>query len=69
MNKYDANNDTQLDNNEAQKLWDDVISFDYSSQLVGQVNETAKWLKAFDKNNDGKLSFNELFKALKNETS
>lgn len=64
MNKYDANNDTQLDTNEAQKLWDDVISYDYSGQLVGQVNETAKWLKAFDKNKDGKLSYKELFKAL-----
>ena len=64
MSKYDANNDTQLDTNEAQKLWDDVISYDYSGQLVGQVNETAKWLKAFDKNKDGKLSYKELFKAL-----
>jgi hypothetical protein len=37
LTNYDANKDGQLDNAEAQKLWNDVVSYDYSGEIVAQV--------------------------------
>jgi Ca2+-binding EF-hand superfamily protein len=64
---YDANKDGQLDTAEAQKLWNDVVSYDYSGEIVAQVTQAQNWFGQFDTNRDGKLSFGELAKALNTE--
>jgi|LauGreDrversion4_2_1035121.scaffolds.fasta_scaffold171568_3 hypothetical protein len=38
LTNYDANKDGQLDKAEAQKLWNDVVSYDYSSELLTNVD-------------------------------
>lgn len=67
LTNYDANKDGQLDKAEAQKLWNDVVSYDYSGEIVAQVTQAQNWLSQFDSNRDGKLSFGELAKALNSE--
>jgi len=64
LTNYDANKDGQLDKAEAQKLWNDVVSYDYSGEIVAQVTQAQNWFGQFDTNRDGKLSFGELAKAL-----
>jgi Ca2+-binding EF-hand superfamily protein len=67
LTNYDANKDGQLDKAEAQKLWNDVVSYDYSGEIVAQVTQAQNWFGQFDTNRDGKISFGELAKALNTE--
>jgi hypothetical protein len=60
LTNYDANKNGELDFAEAQKLWNDVVSYDYSGEIVAQVKQAQSWFAQFDTNRDGKLSFGEL---------
>jgi hypothetical protein len=68
MANYDTNKDQTLDNNEAQKLWNDVQSYDYAGIVVGDVAQAKAWIAKFDTNKDGKITVGELYNALKSET-
>jgi hypothetical protein len=64
LDNYDANKDGQLDKSEAQKLWKDVSSYDFSGEIVAQVAQAQQWLSKYDLNRDGQLSFGEIANAL-----
>lgn len=68
LTNYDANKDGQLDKAEVQKLWNDVVSYDYSGEIVAQVTQAQNWFSQFDTNKDGKLSFGEIAKALQSNS-
>ena len=44
LTNYDANKDGQLDESEAQKLWNDVVSYDYAGEVVAQVSAIQQWI-------------------------
>ena len=68
MTNYDVNKDQTLDDKEAQKLWNDIQSFDYAGVVVGDVAQAKSWIAKFDTNKDGKITVGELYNALKSET-
>ncbi len=68
IKNYDANNNAELDFAEAKKLWNDVVSYDYSGELVSQVKEAQNWVNQFDTNRDGKLSLKEIARALQSQS-
>ena len=68
MTNYDANKDGQLDTAEAQKLWNDVQSYDYAGVVAADVAQVKSWIASFDSNKDGKITLLELCNALKAET-
>ena len=61
---YDTNKDGQLDESEAQKLWNDISTYDYSGELIAQVGQIQAWISKFDTNKNGKLTIGELYMAL-----
>jgi ethanolamine utilization protein EutQ (cupin superfamily) len=67
MTNYDTNKDQTLDNFEAQKLWNDVQSYNYAGIVVVDVNQTKAWIAKFDTNKDGKITVGELVNAIKAE--
>ena len=68
MTNYDVNKDQTLDDKEAQKLWNDIQSYDYAGVVVGDVAQAKSWIAKFDTNKDGKITVGELYNALKSET-
>ncbi len=64
LTNYDANKDGQLDEKEAQKLWNDIATYDYSGEIIAQVGQVQQWIAKFDTNKDGKLTLGELLTAL-----
>jgi len=64
LSNYDSNKDGQLDENEAQKLWSDIASYDYSGEIMAQVGQVQAWISKFDTDRNGKLTFGELLEAL-----
>lgn len=68
MTNYDANKDQTLDDSEAQKLWNDVQTFDYAGIVAADVATVKAWIAKFDTNKDGKISAGELYKSLEAET-
>jgi Ca2+-binding EF-hand superfamily protein len=67
IKNYDANKNGELDFAEAKKLWNDVVSYDYSGELVSQVNDAQNWVNQSDHNRDGKLSIEEIASALQSQ--
>ena len=67
MTNYDANKDQILDNVEAQKLWNDVQSYDYAGIVAADVSQTKSWIAKFDTNKDGKITVGELENAISSE--
>ena len=39
LDNYDTNKDGQLDENEAQRLWNDIANYDYSGEIIAQVGQ------------------------------
>jgi len=68
LTNYDANKDGTLDQPEAQKLWKDVSSYDYTGEVVAQIGDLQKWISTFDKNKDGKLTLGELILAIQDQS-
>jgi len=68
MTNYDVNKDQTLDDSEAQKLWNDVQSYDYAGVVAADVAQVKSWIASFDSNKDGKITLLELCNALKAET-
>ena len=68
MTNYDVNKDQTLSESEAQKLWNDIQSYDYAGVVVGDVAQAKAWIAKFDTNKDGKITVGELYKALESET-
>lgn len=64
LDNYDTNKDGQLDESEAQKLWNDIASYDYSGEIIAQVGQIQAWISKFDTNKNGKLTIGELYIAL-----
>jgi Ca2+-binding EF-hand superfamily protein len=64
LDNYDTNKDGQLDDSEAQKLWNDIATYDYSGELLAQVGQIQTWIAKFDTNKNGKLTLGELYNAL-----
>jgi len=64
LDNYDTNKDGQLDESEAQKLWNDIATYDYSGELIAQVGQIQAWISKFDTNKNGKLTIGELYMAL-----
>ena len=64
LDNYDTNKDGQLDESEAQKLWNDIATYDYSGELIAQVGQIQAWISKFDTNKNGKLTIGELYIAL-----
>jgi Ca2+-binding EF-hand superfamily protein len=67
MTNYDTNKDQTLDNFEAQKLWNDVQSYDYAGIVAADVAQVKAWIAKFDTNKNGKITVGELVKAIKAE--
>jgi hypothetical protein len=67
MTNYDTNKDQTLDDSEAQKLWNDVQSYDYAGIVVGDIAQAKAWIAKFDSNKDGKITVGELINAIKAE--
>lgn len=67
MTNYDTNRDQTLDNKEAQKLWNDVQSYDYAGIVAADVAQVKSWISKFDTNKNGKITVGELVKAIKAE--
>ena len=67
MTNYDTNKDQTLDDFEAQKLWNDVQSYNYGGINVADVNQTKAWIAKFDTNKDNKITVGELVNAIKAE--
>ena len=44
LDNYDLDNDGQLNEIEAQNLWDDIATYDYSGELLGQVGQIKTWI-------------------------
>jgi Ca2+-binding EF-hand superfamily protein len=68
MTNYDANKDNTLDENEVQRLWNDIQSYDYAGIVAADVSQAKAWIAKFDTNKDGKITFGELVKAIESET-
>jgi Ca2+-binding EF-hand superfamily protein len=64
LDNYDTNKDGQLDESEANKLWNDIATYDYSGELLAQVGQIQTWIAKFDTNKNGKLTIGELYNAL-----
>lgn len=64
LDNYDTNKDGQLDDSEAQKLWNDIATYDYSGEIIAQVGQIQTWIAKFDTNKNGKLTLGELLNAL-----
>ena len=69
MTNYDANKDNTLDENEVQRLWNDIQSYDYAGIVAADVAQTKAWIAKFDTSNDGKITVAELVKALEAEAA
>lgn len=63
MEEYDTDKDGQLNDREAQRLVDDIKAYDFGGEAIS-VRDVEKWIDEFDRNNDGKISLEELAKAL-----
>jgi len=48
LDNYDTNKDGQLDENEAQRLWNDIANYDYSGEIIAQVGQVQAWIAKWD---------------------
>ncbi len=63
MKNYDSDKDGYLDQGEVEALFKDLENYDYGKESI-KVSDITKWIGDFDRNGDGKISLEELYKAL-----